>query len=508
MKRSILLFSTIFLITIFCSFNRTSAQGLFQKKYVTGSGTTAPGCSKIMYSPWDSGYFAFETLYIPLDTGAIFTSFDINGNIKNCKVYNMTATSSCVPLTANLLADTTLDLLLKISWRSYSLKLDTAGNLLRAMVYPMEVRMWNQCVHDNHIYQVGTTDDAITPGLFIKQDTSGQSLWAMSYNMNPGLILSQVIASPGGGFLLAGNSDQKLILIKTDSSGNIQWQKQYRYDIHSMYPRSLINTSDNGYILIVGEASNGNSQFLKVDSVGNVLWHFGLTGMKFQKISKHSDTSYISTGVNSGEVVSLVIDSAGNLLKSMQYSTGEINFTVDNQYSETRGLITYSESKLFGVSNGYMFLKTDTSLIGPCIADTLAPVKYSYPITDSIPGVTASPYLVIMQNITSYILVGNPNLLETDFCSPTGISEPEDKAKFSATVYPVPAIDKVIFELSGYGVEKNSIQIYDQTGRIIFSEHFTGNSFSLIRNNLPTGLYFYQLISQGQAATGKFLFEQ
>ncbi len=73
-------------------------------------------------------------------------------------------------------------------------------------------------------------------------------------------------------------SDSTFALIRIDSSGNVRWAKDYSTP-YRISCRHFIKTSDNNFIVfgdaILGsDAINSRLMLLKIDTLGNIVWHF------------------------------------------------------------------------------------------------------------------------------------------------------------------------------------------------------------------------------------------
>lgn len=64
-------------------------------------------------------------------------------------------------------------------------------------------------------------------------------------------------------------------------------------------------------------------------------------------------------------------------------------------------------------------------------------------------------------------------------------------------IAPNPFGDRAIFEVTGIEMHDGVLRLYDMQGRAIQSRIFTGNQCEIERNNLPSGLYFFQISRQG-----------
>ncbi len=117
----------------------------------------------------------------------------------------------------------------------------------------------------------------------IKLDASGNEIWEKTYGGAGSDCGYAVLQLDDGGYLIAGNAESygtgnpDVYLLKTDSDGNMAWQKTYGGS-GSEYGWSLLEAVDNGYV-IAGEKEIAGDQggvfaayLLKVDTDGNELW--------------------------------------------------------------------------------------------------------------------------------------------------------------------------------------------------------------------------------------------
>jgi len=130
---------------------------------------------------------------------------------------------------------------------------------------------------------IGSTHSYSTWGSdiwLIKTDVNGDSLWtkvigSSSYTEDgrSGNLTSD------GGYIIAGhtniNSNVNVLLLKTDSKGDLQWTKDYG-GYHSEMGYSVQQTSDDGYIIVGNTYSYGaarsNVWIIKTNTVGDTLW--------------------------------------------------------------------------------------------------------------------------------------------------------------------------------------------------------------------------------------------
>ncbi len=114
-------------------------------------------------------------------------------------------------------------------------------------------------------------------GLLIKTDALGNMQWNKTYE---GSIRS-LIATSDGGYALAGRTNSfggggyDAWLVKTDSNGVMEWSRTYG-GTGNDYAESLVAASDGGYALAGmwnGNDNNPHVWLAKTDSIGNLQWN-------------------------------------------------------------------------------------------------------------------------------------------------------------------------------------------------------------------------------------------
>jgi hypothetical protein len=127
-----------------------------------------------------------------------------------------------------------------------------------------------------------------------------------------------VIQTSDGGYAIAGKSDAKSVLIKTNSIGDVEWSRTYGEVDQPYRALSVIQTTDGGYAL--GCISRSGFNFFKTDSAGNMEWSRGFfygsnDVIEFRSVIQTKDGGYFLTGGcppgNSGFVVKT--DEDGNM---------------------------------------------------------------------------------------------------------------------------------------------------------------------------------------------------
>lgn len=171
-------------------------------------------------------------------------------------------------------------------------KIDLEGNLLWHQIYSDAP---NLMAYDDHpgSLLINTNGEIVTAGtryttastlqnyFLLLTDSEGDSLWLKTYP-NAGPDLAKVLAQmPDGGYLIGGTngnfSERSIRLIRTNSEGNIIWEKEYADSFQISDIFSIINHND-GNILLSGQviqlgADNGDGYISKLsDTDGTILW--------------------------------------------------------------------------------------------------------------------------------------------------------------------------------------------------------------------------------------------
>ena len=165
----------------------------------------------------------------------------------------------------------------------------------------------------------------------IKTDSDGNPLWEKTFGGSSPDDANSVRQTDDGGYIVAGYTktyaagNYDFYLIKTDSSGNALWEKTYGGEGWD-YSYSVWQTSDGGYIVAGNTSPDGSTSdgyVVKTDSEGNIIWEktFGGTDSDYlSSVQQTSDGSYIlagstnSYGAGSNDCYLVKTDADGNIL--------------------------------------------------------------------------------------------------------------------------------------------------------------------------------------------------
>lgn len=179
-----------------------------------------------------------------------------------------------------------------VSWNSdaYLVRTDSNGNMLWRKSYggtSGSDQAWCVWQTAGGEFMVGGRSSSYSncgSGLFMKLDANGNVLWCKIYYPIGGIGSDELEVlsfhpTNDGGYVLGGTYWQgsigyRVILIKTDDSGNIQWSKSYHGTTLGQWAECVQQTTDGGFIIAGSCPSAGFSDvyLVKTDSSGDVQW--------------------------------------------------------------------------------------------------------------------------------------------------------------------------------------------------------------------------------------------
>ena len=262
----------------------------------------------------------------------------------------------------------------------------------------------------------------------IKTDSEGNIQWEQSYS---GLEVSSLIKTADGGYVMAGSMGSDCWLGKADSSGDLVWNQTYG-DVNGSFAMSVVQASDGGYALAAMVSTYGsefNALLIKTDSFGNMLWNRTYNGpsgdFEPYSIIQTSDGGYVlaggagtfdSSGNNANFSVFFVkTDLQGNVLWNQTFS----NFGSESAQS----IIQTSDGGYALACSGPLanLVKTDSdgtlqwSIVGPSTA---------YSVVQTSDGGYAFAGSSWLEKVSDAIAQTTPNPTQTPTATPIKSSSP------------------------------------------------------------------------------------
>jgi len=227
-----------------------------------------------------------------------------------------------------------------------------------------------------HILAGGTYSYGAGSGDFwlVKTDSSGEKQWDKTFGGTGSDYAYSVQQTSDGGHILAGGTysygagSGDFWLVKTDSSGEKQWDKTFG-GTGSDYARSVQQTSDGGYILAGSTTSygagSGDFWLVKTDSSGEKQWDktFGGTGSdRGYSVQQTSDGGYIiagdthSYGAGSGDFWLVKTDSEGDKEWDKTLGGTDDDYASSVQQTSDGGYVLAGYTKSYGAGGSDFWL--------------------------------------------------------------------------------------------------------------------------------------------------------
>lgn len=168
----------------------------------------------------------------------------------------------------------------------YIVKSDSEGNEIWSKTFGGSNNDWArsaQQTSDGGFIIIGTTrsygnDSQI---LMIKIDSQGNQIWLKTFGEAYYEYGGAVQQTSDGGYIITGSTEltefvTEVILIKTDSLGNLSWEKTFKIN-DADFGYSVMQTDDGGYIISGATGTDAKNTFydvflLKTNSSGTKQW--------------------------------------------------------------------------------------------------------------------------------------------------------------------------------------------------------------------------------------------
>jgi Secretion system C-terminal sorting domain len=306
--------------------------------------------------------------------------------------------------------------------------------------------------------------------LVIKTDASGGILWSETIGGTDDDAGYSVIQLSSGEYVITGTTKsfgagmKDIFLIKINSSGNIVWSKTYG-GTNDDYANTVVQSNGGGYIIGGSTQSFGNGSdilLIKTDGTGNVQWSktYGGTG-------DEGDQGGVDVGLDlakttdGGFFVTSYTGSSNCLYSSYAIRTDSIGNSGCSNYQAVPTLTTLTPS--FQTNALTLTNATGLSLISLTVGDT------------TITSQTSNCFVV--EFINEITKKENLNIFPNPFSTETTLKTTENFKNATLTFY------------SSFGQLVKEIK------------NISGQTITLHRDNLPSGLYFIRLTQDSKVIT-------
>jgi len=196
----------------------------------------------------------------------------------------------------------------------YLVRTDSAGNLLWERTFGganFDVGYSLVQTADGGFAVAGLTNSfsAVLDDFYlVRTDSAGTLLWQRTFGGADLEIARSVAQTADGGFVIAGTKGlfgagtQDIYLVRTDSAGNLVWQRTFGGSGNDR-ASSVAQTADGGFVVAGGTTSSGaggeDVELLRTDGAGNRLWQktFGGAGTDLAfSVIQTADGDFVAAG--------------------------------------------------------------------------------------------------------------------------------------------------------------------------------------------------------------------
>lgn len=155
----------------------------------------------------------------------------------------------------------------------------------------------------------------------VKTDSNGAEVWNRTYRS--GIYASSVVQTADGGYAIAGQTYRDPVLLKTDASGNEQWNTSLIFNTshsNSVMINSLVLTKDGNYI-VMGNLV-GSLLVAEIGANGKTIWSKTYESYNGRSLIITSDGGYVVVGNGVGSEFKpflIKIDKDGNQMWNKSY---------------------------------------------------------------------------------------------------------------------------------------------------------------------------------------------
>lgn len=331
------------------------------------------------------------------------------------------------------------------------LRLNSLGDIVWQKSYggSEDEAAYSIAVTDDGGYIVAGTTNGHTldnNGLWIfRLDSAGEILWQTKY-ISSGIdfvVDLPTVITTTSGYVIAssasfhfpdiGANELRLgaWVLSLDNSGNILWQQAYGGGDWQRRARSLVKTSDNGYLVAgdisdVSNADVSDAWLLKLDSTGAVVWQksYGGIGTDWAgSIMVNTGGGYLVSGITKSfgagnyDMWLLKLDASGNILWQKTYGTSDADIgrgvilTSDGGYAIAGATGPWPDSDI-------QVLKLDSNgnIGGTCALVGTSAATVSSPGL-SLANPTITPSVTAISPVSTIATVADTNTQATTQCS-------------------------------------------------------------------------------------------
>ncbi|WP_079243344.1 T9SS type A sorting domain-containing protein [Chryseobacterium indologenes] len=386
-----------------------------------------------------------------------------------------------------------------------------------------------------------TSNNGFEDYWIVKLDSTGDIEWQKSMGGSDRDIAKDILQTSDEGYIIAGTSYSNdgdvlgshggadIWIIKTNSAGNVQWQKSLGSSSVEQV-QSIQQTSDNGYIIgaATGNIADGDVTqiyggsdywIIKLDSYGNLQWQKSLGGTGFDtanSIQQTFDGGYIVAGIYERSIYPYPLNSDYGIIKLA--SNGDVQWQKFFGGNKSDGAKSIQQT----ADGGYIIAGLSNSNNGDVLGnhgntdawiiktDNTGTLQWQ----KSLGGTGNENAETIRKTVDGgFIIIGYSSSINGDVSenhgnidgwivklSPEQLSISESQKMNPPNLYPNPAKD---FFYADNLPQESNIDITDMSGRKIFSQKNHEKKIKINTSAFSEGIYIVQIKSKEEIILSK-----
>jgi Secretion system C-terminal sorting domain len=345
----------------------------------------------------------------------------------------------------------------------------------------------------------------------LRTDSVGNLLWTANFDTDPNLIKHPGVAGTptyDGGFLIAGQQNSNVVLVKVNTIGVHQWGTSFNPSATSSTARDVCELND-GHAIVAG-ISGGKAFLAKVNHLnGDILW-FKLYNdtnnnfTEFKYLHPVSDGSFFaiipSGSIANGDVGIVHVDANGTVINAVMFnSTIQTNGIHTSTMKDNNNTIHLLNTDMFGTSicehskvgnliefgcNINPLNVLDSNITPPLLSTILTTV---WPGTD---GIEVTGPIINSYSISNDVTVE---------CIPSEVNEYNNN---ELEMQPNPFTEQLFIKTTE---PIQRIEFYDISGKLLKSANVSGAQLNVETQELPAGVYILRIIHATSASTHRVI---
>jgi len=312
----------------------------------------------------------------------------------------------------------------------------------------------------------------------------------------------------------------RIYITRTDSNGIPYWSKEFGgfHDHSHSYGTCIEQTTDNGFIIsgytnILTNSLSNNVYLIRIDSTGDILWtktYGGTNGDKAYYVHQTIDGGFMvigntaSFGAGENDLYLIKTNENGDTLftKTIGTSGNEMAYTADTT-NDGGYIIGGSISRRY--TNQIFIVKTDALGNVECNQNTTSTITNLAPTIDKIDTNVINKGGIV-GTMSPFIFSYNH---DSSLCTATTGIKDFQSLSLILSLSPNPFSTTTTLTLQST-YHNPSLFIYNLLGQEVGASRTygmpvhvgTNYQFTIPRNNLPAGMYFYKVIDENKEIIG------